>query len=47
MSGANSSSSIISLGKMRSATQLFLSPLLVLSRGFFIALMPVGKFIYD
>src|SRR3984957_512736 len=46
MSGANSSSSTISLGKMRRA-QPFLSPLLVMSRGFFVARKQRTKFMTD
>jgi hypothetical protein len=41
MTGANSSSSIISLGKNEKSTTV-LSPLLTMSRGFFVALMERG-----
>jgi len=42
MTGANSSPGIISPGKMRSSATV-LSPLLLVSRGFFIARIKLGR----
>gem|GEM_PF-3333567 len=46
MTGANSSSSIISLGKNEKSTTV-LSPLLLVSRGFFIAPHKIVAAVYD